>query len=455
MTKLHRYIVLLTVVPVAAACGDLTSPSFDDPNVEELTGGGATRAAIAAGAIGLIRGQRGMTNSFVSTLGIFGREAYNLRPEEPRTITNTLIDPLIGSSAFWSAQYRQLQNAFVLLRAVEAASTLSDEEKEAMRGFVKTFMAEAYFEVALLHDPLPIPLDVDRAPSDELAPLEPVDAAYALTFQLFDEGAGHLAATGAAFPFEMPPGFADFASPAAFRTVNRALKARALKYRGEWADVLTTLAESFIDPAGSFASGAYFDYSTQSGDDSNTMFAQRGTNLFAHPRLLADARPRTGGGVDLRAEEKLSGVEAFTLLGITVTEQFDVYMSLSDPIPWIQNEELILIRAEAHLGLDDRASAIADINTVRVGAGGLDPLPDGFGGDLLGELLYDKRYSLMWEGGFTYLDARQYDRMGNTPSELPRAAPNHVVYPRYPYPNNECIARGIEDDEGCQPVLGF
>jgi hypothetical protein len=453
--RITRILALLLVATGAAACTSLEGPSFDDPSVEELSES-PNRASIAGAAIGLVAGQRGQWSGVIGTLSIWGRESYNLRPEEPRTITNNLIDPLIGSGGFWGGQYGQLQNGYVLLRAADGAdaSTLTDSEKAAVRGFAKTFMAQALWEVAIMHDPLAIPLDTDRAPTDELAPLVPIDQAYDYIFSLFDEGYSDLQAAGGAFPFDLPAGFSGFDTPSAFGQVNRALKVRALKYADRWSEVLTTLPSTFMNTSGDFDNGLYLDYSTQSGDASNTFFAQRGTNLFAHPRLLRDAQLQPGGSPDMRAQTKLSSVQTFTLAGITVTEQFDVYLSLADPIPLIQNEELILIRAEARLATGDMAGAIADINTIRTMSGGLDPIPGSFAGDLLGELLYNKRYSLMYEGGFTYLDARQYDRMGDTPDELPRVAENHVVYPRYPYPNSECLARGIESDPGCQPVFG-
>jgi hypothetical protein len=456
--------MIVLALVVGTGCSDLTSPSFNDPSAEELTGS-PNRAAIGGAAMGLVTQQRGMTASFIEVVGIFGREGYDLRPEEPRTITNRLIDPLIGSSAFWEAQYEQMQNAFVLLAAIEGAESdiLMAAEKSAASGFVKTFMAEAIYEVALMHDAqgagglsaLSIPLDVERAPTDELAPLESIDAAYQWAFDMFDEAAADLGSAGGAFPFTLPPGFDGFDTPATFLMANRALKVRALKYQGRWTDVLSTLPQTFVDAQGDLQAGVYFDYSTQSGDEINEFASQRGTNLWAHPRLLRDAELRGNGEKDLRAQQKLSPGDGFTLLGITVSEVFDLYVSLSDPIPWIQNEELVLIRAEANLAQGNTSAAIEDINTIRERSGGLEPISDPFDGDLLGQLLYEKRYSLMWEGGFTYLDARQYDRMGDTPEELPRVADNHVVYPRYPYPNNECIARGIESDPGCQPVFGF
>ena len=456
VNKTVRSLLLVTVTLFSAwGCSDLQSPSFNDPSTEELQGS-PDRAEIAGAAVGLIDGQRGTWQTeFVENLGVFGREAYDLRPEEPRTITERLIDPLIGENDYWENQYEQLQNAYLLLSAADSAETLSEAEREAIRGFAKTFMAQSFWEVVIMHEPLPVPVDVNRAPTDSLAPLVEPGQVYQNVFTLFDEAAGHLDAAGGSFPFDLPDGFANFSTPSDFRQLNRALKARALKYRGRWGDVLTALDGSFVDTTRSFDYGAYFDYSTQSGDATNGLAAQRGSNWFAHPRLWRDARQQNSGDRDLRALEKLSGIDAYTLRGITVTEVFDVYTSLSDPIPWIQNEELILIRAEANRALENDQEAIRDLNTVRTRAGGLEPLASSFSGDLLGEILYDKRYSLMFEGGFTYLDAMQYGRTADQPDELPRLDETHVVYPRYPYPNNECLARGIEDDPGCQPVEGF
>jgi hypothetical protein len=433
-----------------AACTSLEGPELDDPSVGQVLET-ATRSEIGALAIGLVAAQHARVGDFIEILGTFGREGYTLPPAEPRPVTERLIDPLtpFNSFWFWPDEYELLAHAFLLLDAIDASSELGQAEKEAARGFTKTFMATAYFQVIITRTPLPIPIDVNRPPT-ELAPLEPEEEVYRHILELFDEAEGHLRAGGSAFPFDLPPGFSAFETPAAFARVNRALKVRALKYRGRWADVLAGLPLSFFDEEGPLELGAYLDPSFV-----NFFALDRGAVLFAHPRLLRDAERRADGSLDLRAASKLSSVPEFSFLGITVTEQFDVYVNLDDPLPWIRNEELLLIRAEANLALGNTPAAIRDLNIVRGRAGGLEALPDPFPGNLLQQLLYEKRYSLMWEGGFTYLDARQYDRMGDDPAELPRAAPNHVVYPRFPYPINECQARDMLSAPGCQPVVGF
>lgn len=444
---------VLSVLLLVSACAEPTVPSYNDPSAQELTGN-PSRTAIAAAAQGMLRGQRGLTNGWIVTTGIWGREGYNLRPEEPRTVTNTLIDPIDGSAAFWSAQYSQIQNAFVLLDATDAAEALSEPEREALRGFVKTLMASAYFDVIVMHGDFGAPIDTNRNPNDELAPIASEDEVWSHVFELYDEAMAHLQ-NAASFPFTFTPGLADFATPQTFIQLNRALKVRALKYRGRWDDVLAALPESFISRALPLSYGAYHDFSTNSGDEVNALFVNSGVYLYAHPRLKAEAQTRPDGTPDLRAQNKLADLpNPFTFADITVTEKFTIYDSNTAPIPWIRNEELILIRAEANLAMGNTTVAAEDINFIREHSGGLEPIADlasRSDEEILDELLYNKRYSLVWEGGFTYLDARQYDRL----DQLPRALPSHVVYPRYPFPTNECLARDMMSAPACQPVEGF
>jgi hypothetical protein len=127
-----------------------------------------------------------------------------------------------------------------------------------------------------------------------------------------------------------------------------------------------------------------------------------------------------------------------------------VFPENTSPFPWITNEELLLLRAEARLATGDAAGALSDVNVVRTQAGGL-PAVSGLSGDaLLTEILYNKLYSLLYLGGFSYFDARQYDRL----DDLPRALPSHVVFDRINWPAQECVAR-VMTTGPCGPVDGF
>jgi hypothetical protein len=70
---------------------------------------------------------------------------------------------------------------------------------------------------------------------------------------------------------------------------------------------------------------------------------------------------------------------------------------------------------------------------------------------LLTELLYNKRYSLLYEGGHRWIDLRRYNRL-NT---LPKALPTHRIFSRFPFPRNDCLARDPTPAVGCTAEAGF
>ncbi len=136
---------------------------------------------------------------------------------------------------------------------------------------------------------------------------------------------------------------------------------------------------------------------------------------------------------------------------ITTDIQFTIYNSEVDPVSIIRNEELILLRAEANIGLTNLATAVTDIDFIRANAGGLDPYAGVVDqASLLDELLYNKRYSLLFEGGHRWIDLRRYGKL----NELPRDLPTHTVFDRYPFPIAECDARVPAPAQGCSPVAG-
>ena len=108
------------------------------------------------------------------------------------------------------------------------------------------------------------------------------------------------------------------------------------------------------------------------------------------------------------------------------------------------------MRAEANIGLGNRSAAIADLNFVRTNSGGLAPLAADFGGDLITELLYDRRYSLFFEYGHRWVDSRRYNRLGDLRKQLP----SHRVFPLVPIPVDECNQRTAALPRGCVNVAG-
>jgi hypothetical protein len=105
----------------------------------------------------------------------------------------------------------------------------------------------------------------------------------------------------------------------------------------------------------------------------------------------------------------------------------------------IRNEELILLKAEALFMTGLTGPAIDELNIVRTRSGGLGPLPPTADmATFVTELLYERRYSLMFEGGHRWIDVRRFNRVTDLPLDDPAT---HVYNIRFPFPSAECNAR--------------
>ena len=452
--RVKRLLPAAGLLLLAGGCSDLTVPDYNNPSLEDLQSN-PTPNKIAQAAQGLLIGtriQQGAQNGYVSLLGIMGRESYNFDPADPRFITEMLIGPLDpGSPAFganlFAFPYRNIRAGNILLGAVDAVAGLTNAQKEAVRGFTKTIQALDYLHVINTRDDLGAPIDVAGAPTGTPAPIASKAEVFAHIVMLLDEAAAHLQAGGTSFPFALSPGFANFDTPATFLRFNRALKARVEAYRGNYAAVLTALAASFLDPAAPLDLGAYHSYSTGSGDLQNLLFDPTGRAILAHPSILTDAQRKVDNTLDARAETKVAALsEPRTVQGITTNLIFTIYESNTAPIPIIRNEELILLRAEARYFTGNAAGALEDINLIRTRSGGLAPRgPFLSTDDFITELLYNRRYSLLFEGGHRWIDARRFNRLAT----LPKALSTHNVFSRMPFPEAECLARVPAPTQGC------
>ncbi len=442
---LRRVLAAAVIGLAVTGCSDdFLVPNYNNPARQDLTGS-PTKATISAAVRGIVSTQRGLKAGTVARLGVWGREGYDLRPEEPRPYTDALIDPIdpLNGGSYFSGQFTQVAQINTLLDALEN-SPLNDQERRATAGFVKTIKADAFWEAAIARvKEVGLPLDPNPDPNGDLSPIVDKAQVWAYINSLYDEAQTDLQAGGSSFPFDLPPGLASYNTPSTFIPVNRALKARDLKYQGDWSGTLAAIDASFVDRSAGMDEGAYFDYSTISGDSPNGFFTT--STQYAHPRLRADAQKQADGSIDDRVTRNEEPIPTLTLFDITVTDRLNVYKSLTAPLPWITNDELLLMRAEANLALGNRSEALEDVNAVRTEDGKLPALDAGYSGDLLQEILYNKLLSLLWEGGFQYYDYRQYDKL----AELPRALPTHGVYPGFPYPINECLARDISSQEEC------
>ena len=444
-----RFIRNLTPIVVAAlvagSCGDLTVPDYNNPSLEGLQNS-PTTTTIRQAAQGMLvgaRAQMGAQNGYVSLLGILGRESYNFDPADTRFITEMLIGPLDpGSPAFganlFAARYANIRLGNTILAALATVPGMTTAQLEATRGFVKTIQAHDLLHVLNTRDDLGAPIDVAIDPRGQPAAIETKANVQARIVQLLNEAQTHLAAGGTAFPFSLGAGFTGFSTPATFLQFNRALKARVDVYMGQYAAAVTSLNGSFINPAGSLTLGVYHVFGDGSGDTQNALFDPEGRAILAHPSIVTDAQTQPGGAPDARLTAKVIGTTPRLVQNVPTDRLFTIYNSTTAPIPIIRNEELILLRAEARFFTSDPVGALSDINLIRTTSGGLAARgPFVSTTDFVTELLYNRRYSLLFEGGHRWIDTRRLGRQ----TDLPLALPTHNRLPRFPFPEAECLAR--------------
>jgi starch-binding outer membrane protein, SusD/RagB family len=426
--------------------------NIENPNSPNTIGENPNRSEVAAAATGLLVATRADVADWALKGAILGREAYRLDGADPRQYGELEHGPLdAGSRAFggnhWGEEYAAIRSANDLLRVLPTAASLTAEEQSAVSGYAHTLQAYNFIIVLDSHTQDSIPIDVGTDVSAPPAPFVTRVQAFDHVVALLDAAATELAAGGAAFPFTFPTGFSGFNTPATFVLFNRALLARVEVYRGNYDAALTALTASFIDAAAALDKGVYMDFSAGPGDLTNALAIdpQTGEN-FGHPLLETQAKVQTDGtSLDRRFLTKLVKRDPRSL-GTPQVLTSDLgwirYPSPNSPIPLIKNEELILLRAEANIGRNDLASALPDINLVRQTSGGL-PVYTGLvnQASLLTELLYNKRYSLMYEGGHSWIDYRRYGRTGDLAGLDRSGPPPDVIFATLPIPTAEVQQR--------------
>ena len=440
---------VLGAVALVAACKDAAQPDQNNPSLEGVQDN-PSRVTVSQMMRGVLEGYR-LNSGFPLAFSIIGRDAYNLQKAEPRNTGELLgtskLDPGGFGAAFWAAQYRTVRTANVLLASLTSSTALTDAEKETARGIVNTIKALELFTVWAAHDTAGMVITVDGDPATP-APILCRDPAIADIAALLDSAKTQLnAGVASGFPFTaLPAGFANFNNKTTFLTFNRAWKAKADIYGRQYQAALTSLAESFIDTGSNLTFGAaraLLDrgpahvFSTSAGDALSTLFAAPTGTLRAHPSVKADAEVGPNG-VDARYTAKVTTISSLSDQGVSSNLGFIVYPTNTSALPIIRNEELILLRAQANHGLGNLDAAARDVNFVRTRSGNLAPKTYGSLNELLNDLLYNKRYSLLYETGSRWVDMRFYSRLNQLPLDLP----THKVHANYPVPSNEWLARG-------------
>jgi starch-binding outer membrane protein, SusD/RagB family len=437
-----------------AGCRDLTVPDYNEPLLGDLETN-PTSTLVKASATGLLDISRRDAANYVRYTGILGREAYYTDPNESRYVTE-LVSGVLDPSSFaggglWTNRYRTIRSANVLIGALDKLPSnddLSASQKEGVRGFAK--LLQAHDLLAIANTRATAPIDIPASPLDDPAPLGDQAALRTRIYKLLDESYTHLGAAGSSFAFPLPSGFSQYglATPAGMRQVNKAIRARVDILNKDYAQALADANLSFVTTSAgdrnTLNKGAYYNFSGGAGDLTNGLTSA--TPQMADTLLRTDAQKQAGGALDARYVLKVGSRSARDFFGIKSNLSFRLYNqtpffgpgSSAAPIPIIRNEELLLIKAEAFWGTGVQDSANYYLNFVRTNSGGLAARADLTQANFLSALLYERRYSLLYEGGFRWMDLRRYNLLG-TLDNYPRAGDKIPAY--FPIPFAECLAR--------------
>ncbi len=443
--------ILLGMATVAMLC--FSSCEIDEvenqngPTLENLVNG-ASLADLKLLATGLEAIMRTEMQFHYWTVSIVGREYYDLRGTDPR-FTGELLGAGDGAGKLdnngflttrpFLRHYRIARNANVLLEAVaNAKAGLTPAQEAGFRGYAKTLMAYAFLLEATRQyegdsgysgDTGGIRTDV--ADPDKLGAFTGSYAASLdAVISLLDEAASDLATAGDEFAFNLSSGFDGFNTPNTFLTFNRALLARTALYADKSnSEIIAALNSSFMDMDGGMDLGVYHVFGTSGNDIRNPLFNAPDVPFVVQSTFLTDAEAG-----DQRVALKTAPLTApVNLDDLTGDTQVAIFDSPTDPVGIIRNEELLLIFAEANIGVDNVVAASA-INAVRNAAGLSDYAGPGDDASLLNEVANQRRYSLFGEG-HRWVDMRRWGRL----SELPNDRPGDEVFPRFPRPVREDI----------------
>ena len=419
-------ILVLAIGLSLPACDSLEVTDPNAPNADDVT--------LQSLVSGIEGGLRLDIFVYLVASGTLTREVYNFDPADPRWVDELFVGPLDPGGFLvlrpWSSRYRVIRNTVTFMDRV--ASDLTGAQQSAASGFAKTIIGyQLLLNLNYLGDNS-IKIEFSE---DINTPFVSTAEAYAEIERYLDQGFSELQAGGGSFPFSLTNGFAGFDTPGTFAQFNRAIRARVALYQNDHSGALTALGNSFLDAGGSMNTGVYHVYSTGAGDRLHPLFevpTSASVKLRAHPMYKAQAEDG-----DLRYTSKIldrtdDGFDPSpsSANGLSSALVVTVASGATSPLPIVRNEELLLMRAEANIGLNNLGTAETDINTVRAAAGlGTITLT---ASNAIDQLLHERMYSLFLEG-HRWVDVRRFDRF----SELPIDRDGDQIFRQFPRPLDE------------------
>ena len=446
------------------ACKDSAVVNPEDAPTVEAISGALTRGALQSLATGVLAQDRAAvvgTFTFYVLSEIFARDVYRIDASEPRYVGETLAgNPDPGSFAGgggWTQFYtatRAAQNVLIALPSA-SATELSAPEKAAAAGFIQTIKALDYYRLAELRDTVGISIQSDNP--DEVTPIRCKTASLAYIAAVLDSALADLNTAGGStkLPFALPGGFTAFgrnySTVSNIILLNRALKGKVDFYRGldrtapqpalfttainELTQALGGAAPGGV-PASQFTVGAYYNFVP--GGSEATANNRSDDKIGLNPAVkdsIQDGDTRASKIVNRAAP--LAGFGIST--AITFWKSVPSLANQSEPIGILRDEEVVLLRAQAYIEAGNFAAATADLNSVRTSYG-LAPYAVFTNKEAArSAALYEKRYSLLFEGPQRLVDLRAYGRLNGT--YLKKETPTDPYNAAFPIPRAEIDAR--------------
>jgi hypothetical protein len=198
-------------------------------------------------------------------------------------------------------------------------------------------------------------------------------------------------------------------------------------------------------PASQMSVGAYYKFVP--GGSENTPNIRSDSRMGLHPLIRDSVQLGDTRGSKIVDRTTLAGNGISTSLTFVGAVPSAANEAL--PIALLKDEELVLLRAQAEIGAGQLPAAVLDINSVRTQYGLLPHVSFASPAAAIDAALYEKRYSLLFEGVQRLVDLRGYGRLNNTyfRKELPTDPFNAAM----PLPRAELNARGLSTNPACTP----
>jgi len=469
---MKKYITALAAgLALVAGCSDTIVSSENSPTADALNGA-LTATGVQTLTLGVLANDRALAREtdYLILPEVFARDAYRIDPNESRYVTETLTgtpDPgSFTASGGWTNGYVTIRAANSLLAALPGAvsSQVSDAQKSATSGFVKTIKALEYYRLLELRDTLGIALQ----PADPAAVGPIICKTAALTYiaALLDSANADLTAAGGAtkLPIGLPSGFTkfgrDYSVTSNIVKLNRGLKGKVDVYRAldHQAPKPTLFATAIAEitsalgagpgavPASQFGTGAYVTFVAGGTENSaNSLF----DNLIGvNPKAVTAFDSLDPGKVDARRSKIIPFSTGKTIAGSGISTNL-TYSGASTAVPAnqtlpvaiLRDEELVLLRAQAEIENNDLVNAYLDLNSVHRAYESTDLPAFANQADARRVLLLEKRFSLFFEGPQRLVDLRAYGLL-KAATTTPEVAGQDAYNTAFPIPKSEADARG-------------